>query len=710
MTINQILSRLKTWLLGKFALASDLSAILEKIPNQASSQNQLADKAFVNSTVQTGTANFRGVFNSFFHLLLGNYERDYTGSRTPTVNDYAVLLDASVFLDSIETVYKKVGVCYYVDNEIYVIDGVVDKEVVDFHKIADISRMHLQLEADLLFDSAADREIEIYGIYKYRGKYYARIVRYNEGEVFDISDRSKWTKISDGRNNYDESLTGTWRLKYTENWADAGVSGWHPEYQVNREPLTAAQSAALNSNITYDLVRKIADAIGVSGNVLGTVAQALTPAEQAQARANIGATAPEIFWASYGTTTAAEIETAATEGKVVLCTLNKRIYTLASHLSGDVNYIFSSIVEDMLYILRVSRGNNLWQNISIRLQRKDIITQWNPIPSETKYPCEKLVKESLDEKYVKPENGIPKSDLESSVRTTLRRVKTISNKVVASRRIPKNNWGPYRIRFTKRPTFTISPSNIQSIVSDDEIIITAPILNKLMRDGVLELNSHVLCAGNIIATNAGSGERYCEVNLNGLGEVDIFCQMIGEYFRSASDSHATIFFGLAHGANPLPANAIRLNNDGAFSAVHVSTAETTSPNIRIAGGNIVACGSPVIDRTFGDSNLPVTLLSPCNLKYRRTGNCAKSTGTPRKAKWTFIYRTDWTKYGMVGRAKFPKGAVIFSPYGYDVRPNSYFRRTNRKMIWVRAHALCKKRRYTSPLYTELHIVRLTDEQ
>ena len=67
------------------ANTNDISAINAKIPNQASAQNQLADKAFVNSSVATNTANYisnNGLpFNSLAEL------EAYSG--TVTNNDYA---------------------------------------------------------------------------------------------------------------------------------------------------------------------------------------------------------------------------------------------------------------------------------------------------------------------------------------------------------------------------------------------------------------------------------------------------------------------------------------------------------------------------------------------------------------------------------------------------------------------------------------------
>lgn len=76
---------------------NDITAINGKIPSQASSSNQLADKAFVNSTVQTNTANFRGNWATWGAVPTtdSDYPADYTGSKTPTVNDYLIVQDAS---------------------------------------------------------------------------------------------------------------------------------------------------------------------------------------------------------------------------------------------------------------------------------------------------------------------------------------------------------------------------------------------------------------------------------------------------------------------------------------------------------------------------------------------------------------------------------------------------------------------------------------
>lgn len=78
-------------------VSNKINDIEELIPATASSTNKMADQAFVNSTVQTGTANFRGYWTTWDAIPTDSaaYPVDYAGSKIPTVNDYLALADAS---------------------------------------------------------------------------------------------------------------------------------------------------------------------------------------------------------------------------------------------------------------------------------------------------------------------------------------------------------------------------------------------------------------------------------------------------------------------------------------------------------------------------------------------------------------------------------------------------------------------------------------
>lgn len=86
------------------AAASDVSAIQAKIPSAATSANQLADKAFVNSTVSTNTAIFRGTFNSVAEL------EAYSGDKTN--NDYAFVITTDSTGNTVYNRYKYNGTAW----------------------------------------------------------------------------------------------------------------------------------------------------------------------------------------------------------------------------------------------------------------------------------------------------------------------------------------------------------------------------------------------------------------------------------------------------------------------------------------------------------------------------------------------------------------------------------------------------------------------
>lgn len=91
------------------AIQQRMTELNALIPSQASASNKLADKAFVNSSVQTATANFRGNWNDFSSVPtdVSLYPVDYAGSKTPTVNDYLVVQDASDYTeDTLEGTWR----------------------------------------------------------------------------------------------------------------------------------------------------------------------------------------------------------------------------------------------------------------------------------------------------------------------------------------------------------------------------------------------------------------------------------------------------------------------------------------------------------------------------------------------------------------------------------------------------------------------------
>ncbi len=71
-----------------------ISEIQSVIPATANAQNQLADQGFVNSSIQTSTAYFRGDWATWADVpnAPALYPVDANGNRTPTTNDYLVVI------------------------------------------------------------------------------------------------------------------------------------------------------------------------------------------------------------------------------------------------------------------------------------------------------------------------------------------------------------------------------------------------------------------------------------------------------------------------------------------------------------------------------------------------------------------------------------------------------------------------------------------
>ena len=404
--------------------ADNIEHIEGLIPAQASSSNQLADKAFVNSTVQTGTANFRGSWSSLDDVpsIESSYPIDYAGSHTPTVNDYLVV-------QNIVLREWVAGLTYYA--------------------------------GDVYVDSA-------------NGYLVLCIKDHDSSTVLPSQDTTNWKVWIDLTTI--AALTGTWRFKYTGNWDTNGKFGWQPEYQVNETPMTAAQLAALNSNITAAKVTKL-DALPENAalqqslgdltplvltygtsygedtyNALEAIAVGSTnrkafikeggnniyPASVQDYGAvyvvqavrlnepdlsgaykfscviapngadgydtewsGVDVESKAVFTAVYGETTAQEIVDAYEAGKVVVCFYNRRTYIVTE---VNYQYIFLSwIVGPNSWFLRVVRSTDtwaIWGAVSMQDSAYRVIA--NPsssdLASTDKYPSMKIMADYVDEK------------------------------------------------------------------------------------------------------------------------------------------------------------------------------------------------------------------------------------------------------------------------------------------------------------------------
>lgn len=63
--------------------------------------------------------------------------------------------------------------------------------------------------------------------------------------------------VQDASDYTGDTLTGAWQFVYTGLWATNGKNGWQPKFQINEEPLTPTQIAALNSGANSTNIAQI---------------------------------------------------------------------------------------------------------------------------------------------------------------------------------------------------------------------------------------------------------------------------------------------------------------------------------------------------------------------------------------------------------------------------------------------------------------------
>lgn len=190
------------------ANTTNITNIQVLIPNEATSQNQLADKDFVNSSISTQTGNFIGTFDSIS-------ERDaYAG--TVTNNDY----------------------CF-----------VINRTVTDNGN-----------------DWASFNDLNAYNKYLLTNFDYAWVIK---GTKFDLYRFNVVEQIWElkAENTDKESLTLNTAYNRYKASVNNSVLSWIYEYTLNNSSFTAAQWAAINSGATSSLITQIT----TNKNAIGTL-------------------------------------------------------------------------------------------------------------------------------------------------------------------------------------------------------------------------------------------------------------------------------------------------------------------------------------------------------------------------------------------------------------------------------------------------------
>lgn len=156
---------------------------------------------------------------------------------------------------------------------------------------------------------------------------------------------------------------------------DDGEDGYSPSASVEQTSSGATISVTdKNGTTTANVSNGTQGSPGVSPAVAIETIQGghqvtITDAEHPQGQSfNVmdGQDAPavtEIFWATYGTTTAAEIETALNAGKTVMCKRDTFIYTLTDNNATQFRF-FSFYNISTFMSFGVTKSNNAWSGIS----------------------------------------------------------------------------------------------------------------------------------------------------------------------------------------------------------------------------------------------------------------------------------------------------------------------------------------------------------
>lgn len=254
-TVEEAFQRTASLFEGQQGEIDDIEAV---IPAQATTQNQLADKNFVNATVATNSANFRGNWATWADVptQANLYPEDYVGSRTPTNNDYMVVSDASAYVPDLSNMPR-----VEFRNMRPKPDGVQGASICDVFYypdgITEVITYNFECINNGIYTSVAGGKVLVNWWYgknwtiKANATVYYNESYYNSGDVIYKGGNRDTIKIYflDSVKTYE----GSWRFMYVGTWATDGKNGWHPVYQIGTA-FTQEQQAAIDSGITANMV------------------------------------------------------------------------------------------------------------------------------------------------------------------------------------------------------------------------------------------------------------------------------------------------------------------------------------------------------------------------------------------------------------------------------------------------------------------------
>lgn len=142
-----------------------------------------------------------------------------------------------------------------------------------------------------------------------------------------------------------------------------GEDGFSPIATVSKSGDTATITITDKNGTTTATVKDGSDAsITIDPTPTQNSTNAVSSGGVYNAIASIPAPTPEIFWATYGTTTAAEIQTALDAGKVVMCKYSEYVYSLQHDVSDYYRFYAIAANATQIRIIYISKINDTWGN------------------------------------------------------------------------------------------------------------------------------------------------------------------------------------------------------------------------------------------------------------------------------------------------------------------------------------------------------------
>ena len=263
---------------------TNIDIIESKIPAQASSSNQLADKDFVNSSIATNTANFIGTFANVQqlksigvltsgtvlksgsvikkHSIINNYT--YTSDDTLSV-DLVVFSGGTLAFESIIKSGSVLETGCYINHQYYNAQTTTSDDI----EIENITNNDYANVINQELDFANTTELNAYDKDLLTNYDYAWVVNGNKYDLyrFDIVTQT-WESRATSIHKADVLLIIAYN-RYTYN---GSTEDWNWNYTVNTSGFTAVQWEAINSGATTELINKI------GSDALTTTAQNLSGA------------------------------------------------------------------------------------------------------------------------------------------------------------------------------------------------------------------------------------------------------------------------------------------------------------------------------------------------------------------------------------------------------------------------------------------------